>query len=214
MHLAHIQKTKKRIETIRRSGRRRLAALMDDQTLDGTSLASWEQYLCPPISRSTQLGDILKLHDSEDDDPSAFRLVLSPSCDLVETAKRKPKVKNVLVSKCCSSEKGLKRIGLEGTNSGFRDRIGRILSQGYYQVFVPIPKLMGKIPTMAADMRDLELIPVESVGEGKQYVRIASIDSPFKELVSWAYMQTAGRPGLPDRDIVSWVNEIMEDVED
>ena len=49
-----------RIETIKRSGRRRLAALMDEPLPDGTVLAGWEQYLFPPVSDDTQLGDVLK----------------------------------------------------------------------------------------------------------------------------------------------------------
>ena len=45
-----------RIETIKRSGRRRLAALMDEPLPDGTVLASWEQYLFPPVSDDILLG--------------------------------------------------------------------------------------------------------------------------------------------------------------
>ena len=63
---------------------------------------------------------------------------------------------------------------------------------------------------MAADLRDLQFIRVEDIGiSGKLYHRIASIDSPFRELLSWAYLQTACRPGLPDRDFNSWADEII-----
>ena len=47
---------------------------------------------------------------------------------------------------------------------------------------------------------------------GRPFLRIASIDSPFRELVAWAYLQIACRPSLPDRDFDSWRDEIVEDV--
>ena len=85
-----------------------------------------------------------------------------------------------------------------------------ILTQGYYQGIVPLPRLEGRIPTLAADLRKLALIPIASIGSAQtEYLRIASIDSPFRELVSWAYLHIACRPGLPDRDCDSWGEEII-----
>ena len=68
---------------------------------------------------------------------------------------------------------------------------------------------------MMADLRDLELIPlakIDGIHGGKEYARIASIDSPFREAVTWAYLQNAGRPGLPDRDLEAWCGEILDSV--
>ena len=68
---------------------------------------------------------------------------------------------------------------------------------------------------MAANLRELELITVEKIipGEDAEYCIVASIDSPFKELVSWAYLQISCRPGLPDRDIQSWRQEVINAAE-
>lgn len=46
--------------------------------------------------------------------------------------------------------------------------------------------------------------------EGIAFERIASVDSPFRELVTWSYLQVAGRPGLPDRDLDEWAEGIDE----
>ncbi len=201
----------KRMETIKRSGRRRLAALMDELSLDGTTLASWEQYLCPPVCADIQLGDILREFDAADDDPASFRVVLTPSCDLVASGNRKSKVCNILVAKCCSIQEGLELINLKGSPKKLEDRLpSGILSQGYSQAVIPFPCLERKVPTMAANLKDLELIPIRNVGLNERFtfIRVASVDSPFRELVAWAYMQTAGRPSLPDRDFASWAKEI------
>ena len=63
---------------------------------------------------------------------------------------------------------------------------------------------------MAADFHALQLIDRTQIGDGdKEYTRIASLDDPLRELVAWAYMLTAARPGLPERDFDAWAKEII-----
>ena len=203
-----------RAETIKRSGRRRLAALMDGLSRDVTMLASWEQYLCPPVSCDIKLGDVLRKADGKCDDPSSFRVALTPSCDLVASNGRVPKVDRVLVAKCCSMRIGLDLTSLKGIKPkklNENDRLVKtVLSHGYFEAVIPFPCLKGRIPTMMADLRDLEIIPIGDIGvDNKPFLRVASIDSPFREMVAWAYLHTACRPGLPDRDFISWRDEII-----
>ena len=202
-----------RNDVIKRTGRRRLAALMDDISSDGQKPESWEQYLCPPLSRDALLGDILIKADEDSNKPSSFRVVLTPSCDLASNNGGGPKVSKALVSKCCPIKSGLDLTRLKGTSSAnLKTRlIGTVLSQGYFETIVPFPGLQGRIPTMAANLRELELIPLHEIGlKDTEFIRIASLDSPFRELVSWAYIQISGRPGLPNRDFESWRDEIMD----
>lgn len=201
----------KRFDIIIRAGRRRVAALMDAPLHEETNLATWEQYLCPPVSGSPQLGDILMLEGGQSDDPASFRIILTPSCDMVSIDGRTPKVDNVLVAKCHSIEVGLSRLSMSGI-SVKKLSSHAILSQGFYQALIPFPCLQGKIPPMVADLRDLELVPVgkiSSSGTTELHI-IASIDSPFRETVSWAYLQISCRPGLPERDLVTWSQEIKD----
>ena len=200
----------KRNAIIKRSGRRRLAARMDEPSGDGNLLAIWEQYLWPPISHDILLGDILKKADGLSENPTSFRVVLTPSCDMVTSGSRTPKVRNILVAKCCSMKEGLERIGMQGRQAD-RDRLLPVLNQGYSGSILPLPSLEGLIPTMAANLRDLEQLSMEDIAlEGKMFDRIASVDSPFRELIAWAYLQIAGRPGLPERDTHLWAEEIIE----
>ena len=205
---------KQRADSILRASRRRVAALMDDPLPDDGELAAWEQYLCPPVSNDPQLGDVLRLADGSSDDPNAFRLVLTPSCDLVASNDRTPKVKEVLVAKCCSIRKGLQRIGIHGKLKNALSK-HHIFTQGYSGPIILLPQLSGRIPSMAANLRDLELIPLKKIisSEREEYGIVASIDSPFRELVSWAYLQISCRPGLPNRDIQSWRQEVINAVE-
>ena len=202
-----------RNDAIRRASRRRLAALMDEIPVDGQNLASWEQYICPPVSRDALLGDILRETDGDSRNPANFRVVLTPSCDLISSGGRQPKVNNVLVARCCSMAKGLSLTSLGNLSAAkLKDRlIGTVLSRGYYETILPFPALQGRIPTMVANFQDLEHILLGDIGlKDKRFLRVASLDSPFRELVSWAYVQVAGRPGVPDRDFAAWRDEIMK----
>ena len=209
-----------RIDVMKRAARRRLAAKMDELSSGSYKLAPWEQYIFPPISEEIRLGNILmKKSDTSDGlDPNAFQLVLTPSCDL-ETGggERERKVKKVLVSQCCSVQevlqKALALINIiedkETTKKEKKKKkMEAFLNAGYSNGIIPLPKLEGRIPTMAADLRRLELIPENDIE--KNYKIIASLDSPFREMVSWAYMQIAGRPGLPERDFDAWYKEIRD----
>jgi CTP synthase len=202
----------RRNEMIHRSGRRRLAAFMDVLSNDRTKLASWEQYVFPPVCKDIQLGDILRKAGGKFDDPSAFRVVLTPSCDLVDSGGQERKVDNVLVSCCCSVKDGLNRTSFRNIKpKKLKDKLpSKVLSPGYFESVILFPCLEGLIPAMVADLRDLEFIPLKDIGiSGTSFLRIASIDSPFRELVSWAYLQNACRPGVPDRDFNSWCEEIV-----
>lgn len=86
----------------------------------------------------------------------------------------------------------------------------QLLTPGSLGGFVAFPKLSGRVPTMMANMRDLDLIPFDDVSdrEDTRFVRVASISSPFRESLAWAYLQSAARPGVPDRDTTSWAKEI------
>lgn len=197
-------------EAIIRSGRRRLAALMDTQP--GETLAPWEHYLYPPISGDIQLGDLLMTVKGSSEDPNSFRVVLTPSCDLERSGGRTAKVASLLVARCCSIKKAinLTSLGEMGPTKLKKRLPSTVLTHGYFETILPLPGLSGRIPCMAANLRDIELIPLDHIGnDDAEFKRMASMDSPFRELVAWSYMQVAGRPGLPDRDFEKWTEEIL-----
>jgi len=201
-----------RNDLILRSGRRRLAAMLDNFGDNEEKILSWEQYIIPPLPGSPMLGDLLIRKDCDANEPSSYRLVLSPSCDLASSEKRSAKVKLALVATCYDMGEGIEKIGKTiKNNAEFKKYLKDILSQGFIQNLLFLPKYADKIPYMVADLRDLQLIPLKKMSaKSPKYLRIASVDSPFRELIAWAYMQTACRPGLPDRDQDEWSRGIIE----
>ena len=193
-----------------RSARRRIAALMDDLSRHEEKLEAWEQYICLPIGKDLVLGDVLRSKDGHHHDPRSFRIVLTPSCDLVVTPTRSAKVESVLLARCAAFMQGLAPANLHNTpkNKIVNRFPSSLLNSGYCDCIVALPELPNHIPHMVADMKKLELLTFDEIHD--QYVRVASIDSPFREMINWAYIQTAGRPGLPDRDCTKWAQSIHD----
>lgn len=212
-----------RANVLLRTTRRRLAAVLD-MAPENQRLAAWEQYVVPPFGASLLTGDILRDTAADEADANAFRLVLTPSCDL-ELRGGKCKVDSVLTARCAPIKDYLSAV--RGTsdndedsddqaplkNKTFKKRLQVRLSEPHYAGLIPLPPFLDLIPSMAADLRSLDLIPVGDISTGEKnaqrFIRVVSTDSPFREHISWAYLQITGRPGLPDRDIKTWANALV-----
>lgn len=198
------------------AGRRRVAATMDGSTLTGNrAMASWEQYLIPAMGESPLTADVLRKRKAQWDDPTAYRLVLTPSCDLVSG-----RCVPTLIAACCESTVRLTdKLSLSPKAAKLDDNAEkvktRVLTPGAFEGYFPLPSLPSSIPLMAANLKNLEVINWESVGPidsfTHEFVRAASIDSPFREQVAWAYLTTAARPGMPDRDLKSWAEDLVRE---
>lgn len=196
-----------RNEAIFRAAQRRIAAMIDETSLRESKLRPWEQYVFPPVMSDILTGDVIKKKGAKGDSAEDFAVVLSPSCDLVATKGRKPKIKSVLVGRgqdvnyACNSlsvPKGKNRL------ERLETLVGNLHSGTFF--LPPIPSTM---PPICVNLKDLMLIPFEElVGAESIYERIASIDSPFREEIVWFLLQTLGRPGVPDRDKAEWAKSI------
>ena len=199
-----------RQDAILRSSRRRVAAALDAILVSEEKLSSWEQFIYPPFGPDLCMGDVIQVSGADSSDPASFRLVLTPSCDLANSGGRTAKVTNVLVARCVSCSTGLLKLNLPKKVEKAAEKLRDTLSTGFKDDLLPIPELHGVLPSMTAKLKDLELIPLSDIGDNCPFVPIASIDSPFREMVAWAYMQTSCRPGLPERDFKSWGMQIAK----
>jgi hypothetical protein len=181
--------------------KRRIAAFMDMGS-EGQTIPACSRYIYPPICEYPRLGDILRKNNNGE-----YRVILTPSCDMGDSG-QSPKVTHALTSGCKNIDSGI----LERCQLGKKqDKIEGALSQGYFKEFVPIPALPSNFPNLLIDLKNLELISFEEIGldDSRTYKRIASIDSPYREQISWAFIQTMGRPGVPAVDFTKWALEIL-----
>lgn len=203
-----------------RAVRRQVAARVDLGASAGLKLRAWERLVVPPLGADLLTADLLRHTDAEWIDESAFRLVLTPSCDMTQSGGRRPRTERVLVAAC----EPLVKLGQEELKPGKRPkskqrkRLRSILTQGMAGGQLVIPEFKGHVPLMAANLKRLELInwnEIDLCGGPSDhttptFVRVASTDSPFREMVVWAYLSVTGRPGMPETDVDQWVSDISD----
>lgn len=203
-----------------RAVRRLVAARVDIRASGEAKLRAWERWVVPALGDHLLTADLLRRKEADWEKAEAFRLVLTPSCDLASRGAQERKADKVLVARC----EALKKLGKVEIKPGrplgrkARDKLRSILTEGMADNFVPIPCFRGHVPLMVANLRRLELIKLDSIDLGAgdaggeaadtAFDRVASTDSPFREMVVWAYLRITGRPGMPDIDVDRWMNDI------
>ena len=208
-----------------RAVRRQVAARVDLAASAGANVHAWERFLVPPLGNDLLTADLLRRSDASCTDPAAFRLILTPSCDLVRSGNRKPRVDRVLVARC----EPLRKLGKMELSSGKpltaqqKKSLRPMLTEGLIGEHLIVPEFRNHVPLMVANLKRLEFVDWDGVdlggggsGAGEQeaeWVRAASTDSPFRELAVWAYLRVTGRPGIPEIDVDRWINDISSRLE-
>ncbi len=206
--------------------RRRVAAMLDETIFTGRKLTAWEQYIYPALGEHPLFGDVLYFGEytiEAKNNIKNYRLVLSPSCDLVFDKKRSPKITKVLVAHCEGIKSVLSKEAMsfetqeDSELAAAEFRIA--FTQGLANSRIPLPSIPNLTPDMCANLKRLELIDFNKddglhVKTGKKqktkFFRIASVDSPFREQIAWSYMQVSCRPGVPDRDRDTWAMDVIK----
>jgi DNA-binding NarL/FixJ family response regulator len=211
-----LKEDKARKEALMRTARRRVGAMMDLRpVLSDETVLPWEQYIVPPLESDLLMADVLFAEDGKASDALSYRVVLTPSCDLV-LRKGKAKVKAILVGKCVDAKAFCAGAGLKpGKAEELKKQLFPILTQPQINGYCPLPAYPEMWPEMAIKLRDTEFLGFDAISTSEkkaQFKRVASIDSPFREQIAWAHMQIASRPALPDRDIERWADSIIATV--
>ncbi|MPM45904.1 hypothetical protein SDC9_92596 [bioreactor metagenome] len=197
-----------------------------DEIEIGENPPAWIQYEYPPLSRHLLVGDVLRKKDNSGEFTGIGRaadyvIVLTPSCDLAHTTTGKmilvaegfPKSNYYLD---CNLEKDESPDSASAAKK--KDILRESLTQGYRYSMLPIPELPNILPYMCFNLRKISFIPIEKIAINKNsfdtnvhdFLRLASVSSPFREQIVWANMNYSCRPGVPERDYVSWAEGILQ----
>lgn len=210
-------------EVLLRAVRRLVAARADVETPGDVTLQAWERLVVPPLGHEPLTADVLREKHTPWTETTAHRLVLTPSCDLTSHGGGSAKADAVLVAQC-ETLRALGKLTLKrgrALTSGQREALRRILTEGSADGRLVVPEFGGHVPLMVANLRKLELIPLDRIDSGRchgdssqaDFERVASTDSPFREMVVWAYLRVTGRPGMPESDVDRWVDDISSHLE-
>ncbi|HEV2327655.1 MAG TPA: hypothetical protein VGY56_02575 [Verrucomicrobiae bacterium] len=211
-----------RREMLLRLTRRRIAASLDSSTASTDIIKAIEQFIYPPLEDSLLIGDVLVKRDANMNSAESYRVILTPSCDMVTGSGRAP-VENILLAQCVivSDPEILRRLSLLETKPAELPAIlGRRLKEDLRSDQIVFPAINGCWPAMVVDLKRIEIIRSEKIGlnqkdrpEETLFFRLASLDSPFREKIAWRYVETMGRPGLPfidktalEKDVVAAAN--------
>lgn len=122
----------------------------------------------------------------------------------------------ILVAKCENAGSLYKTTAETPDRDNVKRDVKKYINTGYNYAKVPLPELPQKIPYMTVNLKSIERLQLSQIAldekeaDGKDYYRVASLSSPFRENVVWAHMINSCRPGMPDRDVDAWVDSIVE----
>lgn len=199
---------------------KRTSTFFDDVYV-GELSPSWVQYLCPPINDNLCVCDILRKisHGANyltAGSPEEYAIILTPSCDMYHDENRTPKVTHVLYARCFPKEQFHGKTLSTSPSSSSIKSVRAKLNAGFDENYVALPSFSSVIPYMTADFKKIDAVAIDkiassqdSITDSSEFVRVASICSPFREQIVWAYMQNSCRPGVPQRNTELWAKEIL-----
>ncbi len=204
------------LKVLKSSAGRRLAAQMRFKTdRERDLIFAWEQYIYPPMADHILTGDIYRACYRDKENPRSYRIILTPSCDLAQR-----KTDSVLAACFVEPEEFWKKTQLSPKRNNALgkkglEKIEKKLSRSQEGGYKLIPAYSSLIPHMAVCFRSLEILKISADNtivslDGTKYERIVSMDSPFREQLTWAYLEIAGRIGVPDRNMQNWVECVMD----
>ncbi len=203
-----------RTQALIRVTRRRLAAMLEHPLAEEKNIKAWEQFIYPPTDEHHLCtGDVVFCRGGDKGKASDFRIILTPPCDLVPGQNA---ISEVLLGRCIAvaDAEVFRRAGVQ-QNATPTAKLAEKLAKDEVTGLKLIPKLGDLWPTVVLDFKSLELVQRTSIAlspeaadGNSKFERIASMDSPFREALSWRFMQTAGRPGTPDADRAALETEI------
>ena len=136
--------------------------------------------------------------EREDTDGTLY-VILTPSCDLVLRA-GKIKAEMVVLSECRPLKSFRDYLNWERAPSENVGRLRRLLTsrpKGQEDRYFYLPAAWN-VPDVVADLQRVASIRCDEL---ESYRKIASLDSPFAEALSYQFNRYMGRVGTPDLDI-------------
>ena len=167
----------------------------------GDAVHPTRYYVQPPNSHY-KMGDLLATSASaeKDADVGGLYVVLTPSCDLVLRSELM-KADRVILAQCFSLDSFKEYQDWESARSANNTKLLRKLlasrPKGQEDRYFYLPAAWN-VPDSVADLQSVTSIPREEL---ENYRKIASLDSPFAEALSYQFNRYIGRVGIPDLDI-------------
>jgi hypothetical protein len=167
-----------------------------------------EFYIKPTIGTDLSLGDIWC---RQSETSPEYGLILWPSCDLVGTGGRSPKIDKILSVKADLLESAREMIEWNESQTQKKEDLlidlmknTRNTNYGFPDRYHYLPGVWD-IPDLVVDFQKLELIPLTEICS---YKRLATLASPFAESLYSRFLRYLGRLGTPDLNIDAVIEQM------
>lgn len=165
-------------------------------------------YIMPPVSTDILAGDIVQHMEGE---KSRYRVVLTPSCDMV-TGRGVTKAQHVVLA-CCERLEEFQEYQEwleEPGNSKRKDALKNILKNNRKVKNVQPDRyhyLPGVfyLPHLVVDFQQIDRVGFTDL---QSLARVASLDSPYAEALLSRYNRYINRLGTPDLDLDDVINSL------
>lgn len=176
--------------------------------LDPDKVHPAEFYIKPPMARDPALGDIRVRGTG---DAKEHLVVLWPTCDMVSTGGRTPKVERILCARASLlATFNEAREFAAGQSNTKRKALGNFLKNNrdtdFADRFHFLPGFLD-IPDLVVDFQALEIQPFHQLS-GLPCLGVLA--SPFAEHMSSRFDRYRGRVGTPDLDYEFVINRMIE----
>ena len=160
------------------------------------------RYYVQPLHSSYKMGDLVAMTELTEEDMETERLhvVLTPSCDLVSRAGNM-NADSVVLLRCFLLDDFKEYQDWVNAPSANKEKLLRKLltsrPKGQEDRYRYLPAAWN-VPDCVVDLQSVTSISYEELTSCR---KIASLDSPFAEALSYQFNRYIGRVGIPDLDI-------------
>jgi hypothetical protein len=173
----------------------------DGVSLNPEKVHPAEFYLIPPFSRDPALGDIRMRKTGE---KTEYLVVLWPTCDMVSSEDRMPKVDRVLCARASllTAFPEAQDYAANGSNKN-REQLRKLMAnnrdtnRGSADSVHFLPAFLN-IPDLVVEFRELDVLSLEDL---RKLPCLGAMASPYAEQLSARFDSHRGRVGVPDLDI-------------
>lgn len=161
-------------------------------------------YVMPPLEPSLRFGDILRRGEEH-------LVVLTPTCDMVKSPRRRPKADIVLLGRCERIKDRIeyKRARRQNASNSTKKKLRSLVANGSDGMqqdrcfFLPAA---AELPAQVLDLQQLESVPFN---DAASYERLASLDSPVGEMLIAQLSRYYGRIGGPDLNVAAIYEDLL-----
>jgi CheY-like chemotaxis protein len=177
----------------------KISEILRDSELNKDKVHSMEFYLYPTVTtQEYECGEILQMYDD-------VYVVLTPSCDFIESDGRERKVGMVLMAKThlLSTTDEYTRYNAN-KNKDNKIKLERLIESRKGDRYFFLPKTPF-IDNRVIDFQTKEMVKYEDLNA---YTRIAKLDNPFAQAMVASFIRYYNRIGYPDIDSDLIINSL------